>query len=754
MASASGDYIGGGTDRLWDRPGTISIAGGLGHVEVRVSGEAGEFSFDFSPPSGSQLETREYTGAQRDGFQPAGVPGLDVSGDGRGCNEDFGRFIVKDIHVDGGGNVDRFWTLFEQHCENPHAAPLFGEVRLGEPPPEAPETVEPSAIDWPTTWVGSAGIGVPVTVVAGESGAHVTTVGVEGVNAGDFVVSSDGCEGAVLGAAARCQLSVKAKPTAPGDRAAELVITDSSGAKTFTSLAVHAEPLLEKSSATMVSTGVADWIGKGEARLFTAPPGAVYVSGGLGHVEVSAAGEAGEFTFDFAPPSGSQLEVGEYTGAQRYPFEPKGVPGLSVAGNGRGCNTDYGRFNVKDIQIDGAGKVDRFWALYEQHCEGPEAPPLFGEVRVGEPAPSAPEAVEPAAIDWPTTLVSRLGATVPVTVIGGESGADVQGVAVEGADAGDFSVTSDGCEGTVLAPGTHCQLAIRVGPTASGHRVAVLKITDASSAASTVPLEVQAEAAAPAVSTEPATSVAMSAATLKGTVTPSGDEVTDCHFDYGPTSAYGDSVACGSLPGAGSSPVSVSAPLSTLAADATYHFRLVATNSHGTSVGTDQAFTTVAPVFPSVPLMPTLGEGPRFETPHPQALPDPNAVLASKSLAAAPSGIVVAPMSCPAAVTSCSGTITLTTLAPARTALRAGAARATVITLARAGFTVAGGAESRVELRLSAKARRMLAHRHVLRARSTVVSRDAAGTTDSSTVVVTIRAAKRHRRHFRAPSSA
>jgi hypothetical protein len=245
MVSEGGDYIGGGTDRLFNTPvGTLSISGGLGHVEVSASGEAGSFTFDFAPPSGGQLEVGEYTGAQRYPFEPAGSPGLAVSGDGRGCNHDYGRFIVKDIHVDGSGNVDRFWVLYEQHCESPDAPALFGEVRVGEPATGAPEAAEPAAIDWPSTPVGSSTVQVPVTVVGGEGGADVTTVGLVGENAGDFGVSSDGCSGTVLAAGARCDLEVRVRPTSTGARTAQLVITDKSGAKTTVPLAVFATPAI------------------------------------------------------------------------------------------------------------------------------------------------------------------------------------------------------------------------------------------------------------------------------------------------------------------------------------------------------------------------------------------------------------------------------------------------------------------------------------------------------------------------------
>ena len=254
MVSGAGDFIGGGTDRLFDTPaGTASIGGGLGHVEVSVSGEGGSFSFDFAPPAGKQLEVGEYSGAQRYPFEPVGSPGLSVSGNGRGCNEDFGRFIVKDIHINGSGNVDRFWALYEQHCETAKAPALFGEVRVGEPPASAPEAVEPAAVDWPSTAVGSSGLVVPLTVIAGEGGARITAVQLEGESAANFSVPSDGCVGTILLAGERCQLDAAVKPTALGALAAQLVLTDSSGATTTVPLAVNGElpaPLVGPTGAT------------------------------------------------------------------------------------------------------------------------------------------------------------------------------------------------------------------------------------------------------------------------------------------------------------------------------------------------------------------------------------------------------------------------------------------------------------------------------------------------------------------------
>jgi phospholipase C len=97
---------------------------------------------------------------------------------------------------------------------------------------------------------------------------------------------------------------------------------------------------------------------------------------------------------------------------------------------------------------------------------------------------------------------------------------------------------------------------------------------------------------APAVATEPASGVGQSAAILHGSVDPEGAPLSDCHFDYGTSPSYGSSVPCASRPEAGSDPVAVSASLSGLTPNSTYHLRVVAANPGGTSLGTDQTFTT------------------------------------------------------------------------------------------------------------------------------------------------------------------
>jgi phospholipase C len=96
----------------------------------------------------------------------------------------------------------------------------------------------------------------------------------------------------------------------------------------------------------------------------------------------------------------------------------------------------------------------------------------------------------------------------------------------------------------------------------------------------------------PTVETLAASSVKQTSATLNATVNPNEGDVSDCRFEYGMSSSYGSSLPCTAPTGSGSTPVEVSASLADLAANATYHFRIVATNSGGVGVGGDQTFVT------------------------------------------------------------------------------------------------------------------------------------------------------------------
>ena len=105
-------------------------------------------------------------------------------------------------------------------------------------------------------------------------------------------------------------------------------------------------------------------------------------------------------------------------------------------------------------------------------------------------------------------------------------------------------------------------------------------------------------AAAPAATTNSATSIASGSATLNGTVNPNGASTTVV-FEYGTSTSYGSTVTATQSPLTGTGGQAVSASLSGLTPGTTYHFRAKATNSVGTAYGSDQSFTYPA-VAPAV----------------------------------------------------------------------------------------------------------------------------------------------------------
>ena len=95
--------------------------------------------------------------------------------------------------------------------------------------------------------------------------------------------------------------------------------------------------------------------------------------------------------------------------------------------------------------------------------------------------------------------------------------------------------------------------------------------------------------AAPTVTTSAASNIASNSATLNGTVNPDGCNTT-VHFQYGTTTSYGSTTA--NQTKTGHTTQNVTANISGLAANTTYHFRIVATNSAATRYGSDRTFTT------------------------------------------------------------------------------------------------------------------------------------------------------------------
>jgi hypothetical protein len=134
MRSRSGDYIGVGGDYSYTPlNSTISASGGPTGIHVRTD----SWSADLAPGAGTELRPgTTFTGATRYPFNGSG-PGLDVSGQGRGCNALTGRFTVHEAAYDEYDRLRQLSVSFEQHCDGNREA-LFGSITWRADRPGAP----------------------------------------------------------------------------------------------------------------------------------------------------------------------------------------------------------------------------------------------------------------------------------------------------------------------------------------------------------------------------------------------------------------------------------------------------------------------------------------------------------------------------------------------------------------------------------------------------------------------------------------
>jgi len=100
------------------------------------------------------------------------------------------------------------------------------------------------------------------------------------------------------------------------------------------------------------------------------------------------------------------------------------------------------------------------------------------------------------------------------------------------------------------------------------------------------------QASAPLISVNSASDVTTAAATLNSTVNPQSNDTT-VYFLFGQTTDYGSVTSSGAIPG-GTSDVGIQRQVNGLKSYTTYHYKVIAANSIGVTVGPDQTFTTVS----------------------------------------------------------------------------------------------------------------------------------------------------------------
>ena len=383
LNSQPGDWVGRGLQQLFIEPDpTFQAWLARGGDTFRADIGGARWGVVMSAPVGVPLAVGTYTGVARSAFRPAGVPGLDVSGDNHGCNTLTGQFTVNELAFSQYDEVTLFDATFEQHCDGAVPA-LFGRIHMEIPPPTPGVTLPAGSIAVPTS--------------------------------GSFLY--------------------------------------------------------------MNSQG-GDYIGQGREHLYTWSDSGVYGALALGGSNFGGSivqGNTHWWSVDLRAPQGQPLAVGSYIRAVRAPFQPAGSPGLSVTGDGRGCNTLTGKFDIDELSYSTRGDLLVFQATFEQHCEGGPAA-LFGRIRIENPTSSPGVALPSGSIAVPTSGTFLYVNSTPGEIVG--AGLEQLYTSANSAMTSSLSDTVDYFRGSVVQGGNTWSVDIaspQGQPLASGSYVKAVR---------------------------------------------------------------------------------------------------------------------------------------------------------------------------------------------------------------------------------------------------------------------------------------
>lgn len=380
LESDAGDYIGQGQKKTFSAPAwSLSSYGSNSVLHVGVTGDTWWY-LDFASPSAQTLSPGRYAGATRYPFNSPTGPGLNVDGDGRGCNRLIGWFEVLEYKLDAQGNPAKAAINFKQNCEGSSAA-LYGALRINSALPAKVPTLRASA-------------GIDQEAIQGD---EISLDGSISFNRGGTDISYQWQQ--LAGPAVELSNGDTPWPsfTAPAVAAGgetlrfKLTVSNSSGSTDSDEMSILVHAADDPVTLVRFSGPGGDYISQGREYSFLPSNASMHFSRNYdGGVGVFIQGDAW-WNLNFAPARGTAFTARNYPNAQRFPFQDAGHPGLDVSGDGRGCNMLTGKFKVYEAQFDADNTPTKLAIDFEQHCEG-TAPALTGKLRLNMPVNLGPVA--------------------------------------------------------------------------------------------------------------------------------------------------------------------------------------------------------------------------------------------------------------------------------------------------------------------------------------------------------------------------
>jgi hypothetical protein len=145
----------------------------------------------------------------------------------------------------------------------------------------------------------------------------------------------------------------------------------------------------DRVSALYVISSKGDYIGAGKTKSYVEGQDGKFIISKNYHngLTISLVESKEYWSLKFSAAGKQNLTPGIYKNASRFSLNTEGSPGLDFSGNGRGCNTLKGEFEILEIEYDDDGNVNVFAANFIQKC-GITGSPLFGSIRINSAIPA------------------------------------------------------------------------------------------------------------------------------------------------------------------------------------------------------------------------------------------------------------------------------------------------------------------------------------------------------------------------------
>lgn len=301
--------------------------------------------------------------------------------------------------------------------------------------------ITPAAADLGTVFIGSMTSAVFTVRNSGSAPAGTLSASVSGADAAEFAIIADTCSGAALAGGASCSITVELVPTSAGAKSASLNVSASNG---------------ESVGASIAGESI-------EPAVLTISPFSRYFGG----VEIGSASGNLDFTIENVggTPSGPiSLAIGG-TDAVEFNITADPCSGVNLA---------VGATCVVSLSFTPVSAGARAASLEVSASPGGTA---SSDLQGTGLAPAA-LAMAPAAQSFPDTVVGVVSTTVMFTVDNtGDVSSGTITTALTGADASEFTVTADSCDGAPLAGGASCTVTVRFEPTSAGDKTAALVVS-------------------------------------------------------------------------------------------------------------------------------------------------------------------------------------------------------------------------------------------------------------------------------------